>query len=77
MKGGGNLANFTVGRSEGVAYSNNNLTYSQFKTVKPTLKETNTKFIEKPILGGINSIGIIPTGEIIDVFMDMVSKFNY
>ena len=40
------IKDFVVGRSEGVAYSNNNLTYSQFKSVKPILKDSNTQFIE-------------------------------
>jgi len=33
------MADLVVGRSEGVAYPNNNLTYNQFKTVKPMYKD--------------------------------------
>lgn len=39
------MADFVVGRLEGVSYSNNNLTYNQFKPVKPILKDSNTNFI--------------------------------
>ena len=36
------MADLVVGRSEGVAYANNNLTYSQFKQpIKPVLKHPN------------------------------------
>jgi len=40
------MADLVVGRSEGFAYSNNNLTYKQFKQVKPILRETDTHFID-------------------------------
>lgn len=40
------MADLVVGRSEGVAYQNNNLDYGQFKTVKPILKGSNTHFID-------------------------------
>lgn len=43
------MADFTVGRSEGIAYPNNNLTYQQFKPIKPFLKETKTHFIESMV----------------------------
>jgi len=44
------MKDLVVGRSEGVAYSNNNFTYSQFKQpkqpIKPILKHTETHFID-------------------------------
>ena len=40
------MVDLVVGRSEGVAYPNNNLTYNQFKQVKPILRETDTHFID-------------------------------
>ena len=44
------MTKLTVGRSEAVAYANNNLTYKQFKhPVKPILKETNTQFIDSMV----------------------------
>lgn len=39
--------NLVVGRSEGVAYAQNNFTYSQFKhPIKPILKHPETHFID-------------------------------
>jgi len=44
------MANLIVGRSEGIVYANNNLTYRQFKhPVKPILKGTNTHFIDSMV----------------------------
>jgi len=41
------MTDLVVGRSEDVAYSNNNLTYSQFKQpIKPILKHPETHFID-------------------------------
>lgn len=40
------MTDLVVGRSEGIAYPNNNLTYERFK---PTLIETNTNFIESMV----------------------------
>jgi len=41
------MADLVVGRSEGVAHSNNNLTYSQFKQpIKPIMKHPETHFID-------------------------------
>ena len=45
------MADLVVERSEGVAYSNNNLTYSQFKQlIKPILKHPETHFIDLMVI---------------------------